>query len=66
MGHPVDVDYPSFAAEHPDQYQPASRLPPEVPLVRGRIQCTTCHDGASRDPRWVVEVKDLCLRCHKL
>jgi predicted CXXCH cytochrome family protein len=66
MGHPVDVDYPSFAAAHSDQYQQAARLPREVVLVRGRIQCTTCHDGASRDPKRVVEVQDLCLACHKL
>ena len=67
MGHPVDVDYPSFAAPHAGQYQPAARLPREVVLVGGRtIQCTTCHDGASNGPKRVVKVRDLCLACHNL
>jgi predicted CXXCH cytochrome family protein len=64
--HPVEVDYASVAAAHPDQYQPAASLPASVPLVRGRIECTTCHDPGSRDPKHVADTPDLCLACHKL
>jgi hypothetical protein len=66
MSHPVEVDYGAAAAAHPGQYQPATALPAEVPLVGGKVECTTCHDGASRDPRRVAAVRDLCLACHRL
>ena len=66
MDHPVDVDYASFAGARPDQYHPASTLPREVPLPRGRIECTTCHDGASRDRKRVAAVRDLCTACHRM
>jgi predicted CXXCH cytochrome family protein len=66
MSHPVEVDYAAAAAAHPGQYQPAAALPPEVPLVGGKVQCTTCHDGASPDRKRVVAVRDLCVTCHRL
>lgn len=66
MSHPVQVDYARASAARPGQYQAAATLPPEVPLVDGRVECTTCHDGASRDPKRVAAVKDLCAACHRL
>lgn len=65
ISHPVEINYAAVAAAHPGQYQPAALLPPEVPLVGGRIECTTCHDGAARGPKRVVAVHDLCLSCHR-
>jgi hypothetical protein len=66
MSHPVTVDYGAVAAADPQHYRPPATLPAEVTLVRGRIECTTCHDGASRDPKRVATVRDLCLACHRL
>ena len=66
MSHPVEIDYAAAAARQPGKYEPASSLPYQVPLVAGKVQCTTCHDGASRDPMRVVEIRDLCIACHRL
>lgn len=66
MSHPVSVDYRAAEAAHPGRYRPAGALPPEVPLVRGKVECTSCHDGASPDPRRVVAIRDLCVACHAL
>jgi hypothetical protein len=66
MSHPVEIDYQRAAAARPGQYQAITALPPEVPLVAGRIECTTCHDGASHDPKRVVAVRNLCTVCHRL
>ncbi len=66
MSHPVEVDYGAAVARQPDRYHPAATLPPEVPLVNGRITCTTCHDGASPDPKHVAIPRRLCESCHAL
>lgn len=66
MSHPVEIDYRWSAAARPGQYEAAATLPPEVPLVGGRVECTTCHDGASGDPKRVVAVRNLCTVCHRL
>ncbi|HEX9306891.1 MAG TPA: cytochrome c3 family protein [Anaeromyxobacter sp.] len=66
FGHPVSVDYGRAASEHPTQYAPAGALPREIPLVNGRIECTTCHDGASATAKHVVDTQQLCLACHRL
>lgn len=66
MSHPVHVDYRAVAARQPDRYRPATALPPEVPLVAGRVECTTCHDGGSPDRQHVARVADLCQACHQL
>ncbi len=66
MSHPVTVEYGVAAARSPAQYAPASALPREVPLVNGRVECTSCHDGASAAPKHVVEVAQLCNACHRL
>jgi predicted CXXCH cytochrome family protein len=65
--HPVGIDYAQAAARHPATYTPASQLPPEVVLVGGKVECTTCHDGASTLPARVANTSgELCLACHRL
>jgi predicted CXXCH cytochrome family protein len=64
--HPVGVDYADAAYRKPERYNPASSLPRDVPLVEGRIACTTCHDGALTTPQHVVQRPGLCLACHRL
>jgi len=66
MSHPVAVDYASTAAGHPDTYTPAALLPPNVLLVYGRVECTSCHDGALTTANHVVEPLQLCYACHRL
>jgi predicted CXXCH cytochrome family protein len=66
MSHPVGVDYAAAAARAPGRYQPESALPRDVPLVGGRIECTTCHDGSLTTPKQVVEQSRLCYACHRL
>ena len=66
-GHPVEVEYAQIAAEHPDQFAPAGSLPPEVPLVEGKIACTTCHAAGAHDHKQLVAPsRVLCLTCHRL
>jgi predicted CXXCH cytochrome family protein len=60
------VDYEAAAVSHPGRFHPAGSLPYAIPLVRGRVECTTCHDGASPDPKRVTPVRDLCVACHNL
>jgi predicted CXXCH cytochrome family protein len=66
MSHPVEVDYGAAHARRPDRFAPPETLPREVPLVGGRIACTSCHDGSSPDPKRVARVADLCLACHRM
>jgi predicted CXXCH cytochrome family protein len=66
MSHPVGVSYAEATAPAPERYAPSSELPGDVPLVDGRIECTTCHDGALTTKNQVVESKRLCLACHRL
>lgn len=64
--HPVSVDYAGVVARNPDKYEPGSRLPAAVPLVEGKVECTTCHDGRSTTKNRVVEHPQLCTACHRL
>jgi hypothetical protein len=64
MSHPVDVDYEAAAARHPGEYVPRAQLPPEVPLVQGKVACTSCHDGRSSEPHHIPSYESLCLSCH--
>jgi len=66
MSHPVSIDYDLAAGSHPGAYVPAAALPREIPLVNGRVECTTCHDGASATPKHVVDEMQLCTACHRL
>jgi hypothetical protein len=66
VSHPVGVDYAAAVARQPGRYATAADLPPDVPLVAGKVECTTCHDGASREPDHVVRGNGLCTACHRL
>jgi hypothetical protein len=65
-GHPVGIEYAPYPARLPALYAPASRLPPEVALVNGRVECTTCHDARAQTPDHVVLTNGLCTACHTL
>lgn len=66
--HPVDVDYEQ--ARTRDHYlRPSAQLPREMPLVNGKVECTTCHDGRSNEPmRTALPMarSRLCFACHDL
>lgn len=66
MSHPVDVDYSAAYGRDPEHYLPPGALPPDVPLVDGKVTCTSCHDGASPDPKRVTNPIGLCQSCHQL
>jgi predicted CXXCH cytochrome family protein len=66
MSHPVTIDYEAAARRHPGSYTPSASLPPEVPLVDGRVECTTCHDGSRSTRKWVVDEARLCSACHRM
>ena len=61
--HPSGRVYPANGA-----YHPASTLGPEVVLVNGRLECTSCHDGAAKTRNHVVQPArvHLCQVCHAL
>jgi len=66
--HPVGVDYE--AARASDRWlRPSAQLPREMPLVNGRIECTTCHDARSSEPMKTalpMTRSRLCFACHDL
>jgi hypothetical protein len=66
MSHPVAVDYAAAAARRPDSYEPPGRIPAAVPLVDGKVECTTCHDGRSPSAHRIVEHARLCTSCHRM
>ena len=66
MSHPVEVVYGAVHARRPDRYAPPESLPREVPLVGGKVACTSCHDGSAPGSKRVAQVRDLCLACHRM
>lgn len=62
--HPVDVYYGDAWTEDARHFVPEPMIPSDVPLVDGRVACTSCHDGASPFPRHVVDPVRLCQACH--
>jgi predicted CXXCH cytochrome family protein len=64
--HPVEVDYAAARARAPERYVPKGLLPADVPLVDGKVACTSCHDAAASARGRVVEPARLCLACHAL
>jgi predicted CXXCH cytochrome family protein len=66
MSHPVEVDYWSAYAKQPQLYTPPGALPPETPLVGGKVACTSCHDPRSPDKNHVAQTARLCESCHRL
>jgi hypothetical protein len=59
--HPTDVEV---------QETECIKVPPEFPLNRGRLTCTTCHDMESLNENFLRGVKhlkrrfDFCFKCH--
>jgi hypothetical protein len=64
--HPVGIPYAAAAARQPSKYAPASALPADVPLVAGKIECTTCHDGNATNPQRLPRLWETCTACHRL
>jgi hypothetical protein len=64
--HPVGISYADAAARQPGKYTPASALPADLPLVRGKVECTTCHDGTATNPKRVARPNDMCTTCHRI
>jgi predicted CXXCH cytochrome family protein len=64
--HPVGIDYAAAASSDPERFASISQLPPEVALVDGKVECTSCHDGASSRRFKLAGGKELCLGCHRL
>ncbi|BDG08783.1 cytochrome c3 family protein [Anaeromyxobacter paludicola] len=66
--HPVAIDYEA-ARERDPRLRPAAQLPPEIRLVEGRLECTTCHDPRSTLPASTalpMRGSQLCFACHDL
>jgi predicted CXXCH cytochrome family protein len=61
--HPVGVYY-DMAARPFARLKPRAAIPTTVPLVDGRVECTSCHDGASPRRGRVADERDLCTVCH--
>jgi predicted CXXCH cytochrome family protein len=67
--HPVDVDYLAAWQREPTRYRDPAELPPALPLVDGKVACTTCHDPRSRipgAPAMTMVGSAMCLACHTL
>ena len=61
--HSVGVRYDETKSH--TMLRPAAMLPPELVLVNGAVDCTSCHDGSSRLPhRIAVTPERLCAGCH--
>lgn len=66
MSHPVEVDYAAAFARRPGEYVPPGAIRADVPLVDGKVSCTSCHDAASPHPKRAVDPVRLCHACHRL
>ncbi len=68
VNHPVDIDYEQARSRH-RSLRSSAQLPREMPLVNGKVECTTCHDGRSRERMRTalpMEHSRLCFACHDL
>jgi predicted CXXCH cytochrome family protein len=66
MSHPVEVEYARARLRDGGRYVAEQLLPPDVPLVDGKVACTSCHDPASPLSKHVVDPARLCYACHRL
>lgn len=67
MDHPVEVDYAQARVRRGHQYVPEAHLPADVPLVGGKVACTSCHDGRSTRAKHVAaDPARLCAACHNM
>jgi hypothetical protein len=66
--HPVRVSYELAYARNPLKYVQASLLDSRIVLVKGEVQCISCH-AASANGGWVLTISNdrssLCLSCHR-
>jgi predicted CXXCH cytochrome family protein len=65
--HPVDVDYAQASMRPRARFRPQGALPASVVLPGGKVTCTSCHDGASREKHHTampMERSRLCTSCH--
>jgi predicted CXXCH cytochrome family protein len=66
--HPVDVDY-EVSRGRGQLLRPATELPPSLPLVNGKVACTTCHAPDSPEPGHTAVTmrrSTMCFACHAL
>ncbi|MFL5299454.1 MAG: cytochrome c3 family protein [Anaeromyxobacteraceae bacterium] len=66
--HPIDVDYEGSRVRG-QLLRPAAELPPSLPLVNGRVACTTCHAPDSPEPGHTalpMRRSAMCFACHAL
>jgi predicted CXXCH cytochrome family protein len=65
-GHPTEIRYSDAVLENRELARPET-LPPQLPLVDGKVACTTCHDGASTEKKYLaLPQRQLCLACHPM
>lgn len=68
--HPVGVRYTGVSRPgHLSPLRPSSLLPREVPLIGGKVGCTSCHNlyAGSRHLLTVpIRGSQLCLTCHAM
>ncbi len=65
--HPIEIDYELSRLRHPFGLKPAMVLPQALPLVNGKVSCTTCHDARSQTPSRTsmpMAGSAMCLACH--
>lgn len=66
--HPVEVDYERSRGDGMP-LRPASELPPALPLVGGKVACTTCHAADSAEPghtAMTMTRSAMCFACHAM
>jgi predicted CXXCH cytochrome family protein len=67
--HPVEIDYGRSFARRPRVLRPPGALPDALPLVGGKVSCTTCHDARSPEkgkPALTTRGSALCFACHSI
>jgi predicted CXXCH cytochrome family protein len=66
--HPIDVDYEASRGRG-QLLRPVAELPPSLPLVNGKVACTTCHAPDSPEPGHTAVTmrrSTMCFACHAL
>ncbi len=67
--HPVGIKFDVAWARRSSKLHAKAALPAKLALPNGEVACTTCHDGASAQPKKVAVTMNgsqLCLSCHNL
>jgi predicted CXXCH cytochrome family protein len=66
--HPVEMEYERSRMSG-RSLRPTAELPQALPLVGGRVACTTCHSIESAEPghtAMTMQRSAMCLACHDL